>query len=302
MVETRISQFDFFQAIMLMMLSAASLALAAAFGKYLTALSILSVIIFIRFATPFLLLSVLAITKPKYLTIPLDLRSIFPHILRAIFTVISQYCFFILLAHKSLLVATILFSTSGLFSPFIARSFFKTQIKVKTLVAITISFIGIVISLGVTSGFFSTYTIIGLLAGFFNAASQITSHYCSKRINPISNNFLMYGFSTLLALIMLVITGATDNVLIMFNNLHLHDYFMIILFSIFSLSNQFFRISAYRLVNKAASLAPYLYTSIIFSGILDWLLHHIHPTWNNYFGAFIIILGVTMMSYRKTGK
>lgn len=82
-------------------------------------------------------------------------------------------------------------------------------------------------------------------------------------------------------------------------NVNLWFLFFLLLFSLFSIGNQTYRLMAYNKVNKSSSLAPFLYMVIFFSGVIDWVFYNIKPEWNVLMGVCIIIFGGVIMSIRK---
>ena len=195
-----------------------------------------------------------------------------------------------------------LYSTNGIFSPFLARIFFKHQIKIKTFAAIVIGVIGVAITLGPIKQLNTFYILIGLLSGLFGACSQITLHYTSKQQNPITINFFNYGLASLISLFLIFIMTPHIGSIHIGALLSRHGIAIIIIFSLFSIANKISRSLAYARINKAASLAPFLYSTLIFSAFIDWIWLGIIPMWYTYMGIAIIILSGVIMSIRFPGK
>lgn len=295
MKQQRVSNKDYYTSMLLALVSALFLALTGAFGKQLTLMDNLPLVLFLRFFTPFILLAILYfLFSRKNIT----KNELVPSLLRAIFIVISQYCLFFLLSRGSVLLAILLYSTNSIFSPFLARIIFGAEIKVKTLIAILIGFIGVIITLGTNNSLLSIGTMIGLLSGFFGSCSQLTLHYASKRQDPITNNFITYTISSLLSLAILLIITHTINPSNLNFLLSWKTTGILILFSLFSITNQVSRSLAYKRINKAASLSPFIYTSLIFSAIIDHIWLGIVPTWHVYCGIAIILSASILMAIR----
>lgn len=53
--------------------------------------------------------------------------------------------------------------------------------------------------------------------------------------------------------------------------------------------NKTFRGKAYNKVNNASKLTPFLYTAIIFSGLLDWMVYNVVPDYLSIIGATLIM-------------
>jgi len=299
MKHTPISTKDHHIALSFGLLSGLFLSLSGAFGKSLTTFADLSIIIFIRFFGPFILIliSYLFFRKQQNHKI-----SLWIYLLRAMFITISQYCLFYLLGHGNILLAILLYSTHGMFTPFLEKIVFKYEIKIKTFIAILLGIIGVGITLGPIRHISSLTLCIGLCSGFFAACSQITLHHASKQQDPITINLLNYGFSSLIALFLVLIRIPSINISSIESFFGWHGVVIILLFSLASIGNQVSRSFAYARLNKAASLTPYIYSSLIFSALIDWIWLGIMPMWYTYVGITIIILSSVIMSIRSPGQ
>ena len=292
----RISQKDFFTSIGLVLLSTICLAISAGFWKYLTTLGSLQVVIFIRFFFPLLLSSIWVLVK----RLKMQIRSIWPHVLRAIVVLAAQYSLLYVLARTNLLLATLLYSTSGLFSPMLLYIFLRVRASNKTIIAIVISFIGVAIAIGTWRNIIAPISLIGLLSGLFTAAGQIIQHRTSKSDNIMVINLVLFGLCSLFSLLLLLLSPATWRIHLNFSNqLSLPILGIILAFSFLSIANQTLKNAAFKYVNKATSLAPFLYATIIFSGVIDWLWYDIVPQQHTIIGVGIIIIGGVIMSVRK---
>ncbi|MCL1127582.1 DMT family transporter [Shewanella surugensis] len=292
---SRISNQDFIVSVILMLCSAVSLSLVALLGKELTTLIDFSVLVFLRFFIPFLILLWIAIILFDE---KVDFSQWRIHIFRSLLTVSSQYCLFFYLLNGSLLVGTLLFTTSGLFLPFISYLCFRTEIKIKTCVATVVSFMGVAFILH-SSGGMSWIIFVGLLSGFLNACSQVTMHYSSKRGSAFDVTLMMFAFSSLYTLVIVLILGKLPTLTALFMA-GTHDMLWVIIVSlaILTISNQALRTKAYRYVNKPASLTPFYYMTIIFSAVLDWVYYDKSLQWNTYIGFLFIFIAAIGMSWR----
>lgn len=165
-----------------------------------------------------------------------------------------------------------------------------------------ISFIGIALILKPTDGV-DELMILGLMAGFFNACSQVTMHYCSKTSDTFSMTLAMFALTSLYSFLLLLATGHSHELkMTILQGDNAQFWLLIIIMGILTISNQSFRTKAYRYVNKPATLTPFLYTSIVFSGVLDWWVYHRLPEWNTYAGSVLIFLGGIIMAWRGKSR
>lgn len=196
-------------------------------------------------------------------------------------------------------MGTLLYSTSGLFSPIISRIWLKINVPAKTVISIVISFIGVSIALDVWQLHITLVMVIGLISGVLAAFSQITQHYTSKHDSHYTSNIYLFGCSSLFSLLLLAPSAIHYHQWHEIINVNLSFLFFLLLFSLFSIGNQTYRLMAYNKVNKSSSLAPFLYMVIFFSGVIDWVFYNIKPDWNVLMGVCIIIFGGVIMSIRK---
>lgn len=292
----RISQKDFFTSAGLCLLSTLCLALSASFWKYLTTLGPLQTIVFIRFFFPWLFISLWYFFKHQKIKI----SSIRPYILRAIIVLIGQYSLLYVLSQEDLLLATLLYSTSGLFSPILLYVFFKVRASNKAIISIFIGFIGVAVALGTWQNIFSPISLIGLLSGLMTAASQLIQHKTSKSDNVMTMNFVLFGLCSLFSLPLLFLNSENWQMsLQFFDQFSLAILGVILAFSFFSIANQTLKNAAFKYVNKATTLLPFFYAVIIFSGIIDWIWLGVVPQLHTIIGVAIIIAGAGVISMRK---
>lgn len=298
MSDARISDRDFAISIGLMLSAAVALSLVTLFAKELTDLAGLHAAIFLRFFLPFLVLVWIAATV-------LDEKLVFGnwriHGWRALCSLGAQYCLFYYLSQGSLLFGTLLFSTSGLFLPFLTRLCYGTEIKPRTLAATLISFVGVFIALNPVANF-DWVMLVGLASGLLNAGSQAVAHRESKQMSTLAATITMFGFCSVAAFAILAATGGLATLTPLFTESHdaRDELFAVVAaFSIVTISNQTLRSKAFRYVNKPSSLSPFYYTAIVFSALLDWSIYGLVPTWHAYLGGALILGGGALMAWRK---
>lgn len=292
----RISHKAFFTAASLATASTLCLALSAALWKYLTTLSALSITLFIRFFIPFIIVGVfMGVARIKLKT-----KSIHHLLIRSIFVFIAQYALLYVIARSNLLKATLLYSTSGLFLPVIMYLFLKVKATKQALISIIVSFIGIAIALGSWEDLIEPTSLLGLASGLFTAFAQMIQHRASKSDHPMSINFYLYGFCSVFTLVIASITPAFwQQSLSFFSHIAFTTACVVLLFSVLSISNQYLKNLAFKYVNKASSLVPFLYMTIIFSGVIDWIWLGLIPSLRTRIGCLVVILGGVIMSSRK---
>lgn len=292
-----ISNRDFAIGIILMLLAALNLSIVALFGKEITADAGLATAIFLRFFAPFLVLAWVVLVL-------LDQRVEFGdwriHVYRSVLALAAQFCFFYYLSQGTLLTATLLFSTSGLFLPFVTYFSARMEIKRRTLLAVILSFLGVTISLNPAAGV-SWAMLIGLSAGFLNACSHAVAHHQAKHVSTLSATLAMFGLCSVASFLVLIAGGNWPQLprSDLENQLGFeHTLVVMLAFAVFTISNQGLRSKAFRYVNKPASLSPFYYSAIVFSGLLDWWIYGRPPGFHVYVGTGLILIGGIIMARR----
>lgn len=284
-----ISQKDFYTSIFLVLLSTVCLSLAAAFWKEFSTKASLPLVTFFRFFSPCLLLGIWIFLRKKKIRIS-KLQS---HIYRALAVTGGQFLLLYVLTQTNLLLATLLYSTSGLFAPLLMFLFLKVRASNRAIISIIVSFAGVAIALGSWSQIWAPISLLGLLSGLLTAIGQLIQHQASKSERIIMMSFILFGFCSLFSLPLFLTAPFSSP------TFNLPILGIILTFGCFTVANQILKTAAYKKVNKASTLSPFLYATIIFSGLIDWVWKGIVPPFHTTLGILIILFGATLMSLRK---
>ncbi len=136
--------------ILFVLSSTFSVSINGLLSNYLTEQISLEWLGFLRFLMPaMLLMLVLLCSKlrlpPKALLVPLSIR--------ALCIAGCQLCFIISLSQLSLVESVVLFGTGPLFIPVLEKLIFSVKLKVSTIAALAMTFIGVLLLSGSLSGF-----------------------------------------------------------------------------------------------------------------------------------------------------
>lgn len=288
---------NYFHAIALMLISSLCITLNGLVGKTLLISYALPLVMFLRYLFPTLISLWLAIVDrwPTF-----EKKYLIHYAIRSLFGLLSQYAWFFYLIHGSILDATLLLMTSPLFVPILLRLLQKTPIQHEQWFSIVIGFIGVGFILKPNQQILNFYALIGLCSGLFNALSQVYYHKIVKSIQVKNANLYMYSFSSIFALIPLIFYWHD---LINFS----HDFsatstqanlFLFVCLAFIGMTSKTFRGKAYKKVDKASRLTPFLYMSIIFATIFDWIAYHQLPDLLSVIGAlFILISGLIFIFF-----
>ncbi|MTI00234.1 EamA family transporter [Roseibium sp. RKSG952] len=259
---------------------------------------------FLRFLAPFALFSIaiLAVRREAILWGRWNY-----HAIRALFVFLGQIFYFLALQHGSLLIATTLYATSGLFVPFLSRLFFGISLSAMTLLAIAISFTGVLVMLDPAAGL-KGYVVFGFLAGLLNGCSQTVQHKQTRQADALAIGFVTYAICSLLALANLFLVagqnmpGFTSAAPVSgpagaAGDFEIIEIFMVL--GIGTVGNQIFRSLAYKHVHSPAFLTPFYYSYIAFSGLLGWIAYKEKPELHAMLGFVILLLGMVVGSLQK---
>lgn len=281
-----------------MLLSTFTLALNSFVAKLLTDYFSTSEVVFLRVFLPAIIMLIIAAciqwqwpSKAAWQTFTI----------RAIFIVLCQNCFLVALDTLTLVEAVILFSTGPLFIPLIERVLFKAKLNWLLLPTMLLMFAGVIIQNVHTDGIQWRWSLlIGLGAGLFNACSQITLFRASKINLPM---MVINGWSFALAALFMV-------PILIFHTGQWHFYqgfaidpsnfnllSMVALIGLSTSATQLFRGKAYRLASSNSSLAPLIYTNLLFALLFQLIFYDTVLSSAQIIGSTLIVLACLINTF-----
>lgn len=274
------------------LLSSVCIATLGLFGKLGIAIDSLSLLVFLRFFFPIVIV-VPFLWAAGFLK-HISMSHFSSQLVRCLCVSASAYCFFYYLKSASILNVSLLYNTGPVFIPLFSRIFYKHKIDLVEVLSILISIVGLCFILNPDQGIFDHRGIFGILSGIFMAGSQTIFGENAKREHVGSNLFYLFFFPTLFAIpALLLFPPSGSQVGAVFGHVPMLLIFLGIALS--SIFNQVLRGFAYTHA-KAASLAPFLYFSAIVAALLDWGLFDVYPTIPALIG-FLLILGASILKY-----
>lgn len=282
--------------VIFMLISTFSLSLNSLLAKFLSESLSIEMLSFLRFLFPaVLLLWLMALTK---WAVP-DRRMWQALGVRAFCIAASQLCFLFAINRLSLVETVVLFSTGPLFIPLLEKLLFKIQIKNTTLINLAITFTGVLLMAGGTSGIeLKPELLVGLGAGVFNAGSQVSLYRVSKgSLSPIALN--AWGFLLAAVIILPVAIFQTDALVLQQTVNNMTDiqtllFPMLILLAVCIVNTQVFRVKAYQLSSSSSQLAPLIFTNLIFSFVWQIIFFNQSLEWNKVTGISLIIIATLL--------
>jgi len=251
--------------------------------------------LFFRFAMPLLFVFPGAFKLKAHL---FEWPTLKYFLLRSFLIFMTQICFIFYLSYGSLLDAVLLMSTGPLFMPLLARIFMKKELKRKTIFCLLIGFVGVACILRPTNGLIDWHALIGLCSGLFLASTQIALHKVTRLATVMQQLFLIFLFSAMMAGCFMLFFSSTYDLIRQITDTTV--LFIFIGFAISSVFNQVLRSLAYRYVHNPATVAPFMYFSLVFAMILQWLVFNQLPNFMSIIGAALVVLaGLFMRPWKR---
>ena len=276
-----------FGSVFWMILAMLCVSLATFLAALLGAHFPLDLLLFMRFFVPLVLFFWLYLVTNR---IP-NIAYMKHHALRALSTVLGQYCLFYFLFKQNMTTATLMYCTTSFFMPFLSMLFYGKRITIAELIFIVLGFYGVMLVLHPSGHYFSWLMLIGLGSGFFNGCTQVITHRISSQQDPFDATFLVYvmcSFWSLIPVLFLWHTHEWGYVAMFFDKSSV--LLIMIGFAVCGISNFTFRTKAYHFSADSSKLAPLLYLPIIFSAWLDHMYFHKTFGIQDFIGMFIVVL------------
>lgn len=245
-------------------------------------------IIFFQSLCSWLLIAPFAMMKGKDFLVTKHFPMI---LLRTLLGLGATLLIILALSTVTLAEASVLNNTSPLFVPFIAFLFFKERINHDLWWGLIIGFIGIIIIMRPGFSAVSIGLVYALISGLFSASLIIAVRHIAHE------NFLrimFYYFLILWALMLPLIffRWATPPPIV---------WVYLLCSGVVMIGAQLLLGGALRNASSQ-EVAPFLYTVVIFSGLLDWLFWGIKPDLLAVVGMIVVIAGgilTTLFSKKK---
>lgn len=247
--------------------------------------------LFLRFSVP-LCFVLCYFGFRKSLVKEISFRGTGKHVLRAVAVLISQLSLFYYFTRGNLTNGVMLLNTAPMFMPIITYVFFRHKTRVIVWFSLLVSFSGVLLILKPTHEAIDPFSIFGFISGLAMAVSQVIYGVNRESDTLVNNMFLYYFYTSILSGICLVCflgAGGFQRDFLLSSH---HGIFLpilaILLVGIGTAMNQLLWGTAYSYA-RPASLSPFIYLAVVFSAIVDNLLHPgmIH--------GFSFILGIVLV-------
>ncbi len=204
--------------------------------------------------------------------------------LRTIFGLIGLYCISSALQTESLGNVVVLNNTAPFFVPFIAWIWLKERILHRLWFGLIVGFVGILIVLRPAISHFNAGLILALLSGLATGLLIVAT----KRI--AHEDFLKVLFYYFLIIWVILAPFLFTNWTLPPPKIWLY----LILAAISSILAQLSFTAAFRYA-PPQEVAPFVYTSVIFSGLIDWIIWEVTPDLFSFIGWVVVCTGGVMV-------
>ncbi len=216
------------------------------------------------------------------------------HLLRAVFVTITQFSIFYYLSKGSLLNGTVLLNTGPLYIPIIEWLLIGHKLGKSTLVSLIVAFIGVILILQPGTDLFSFLSFVGLLAGFTQACSQVLYGIHVREQKVVVNLFLLFFLCSCISLLPLLVSYfvfsyQTTQYSLLFTSKEWYLLFFLFILASANVLTQFYRGQAYSKGGKPATLASFLYLSVLFAAFFDWLIFDLTPNIFSILGTILVV-------------
>jgi drug/metabolite transporter (DMT)-like permease len=212
-------------------------------------------------------------------------RHLGEHLVRGLAGLASMACFFYAIARLPLASAVLLNYCLPLFLPVIERVWLGEHFPHAIWPPIGVGFLGVLVILRPGSGLFTPVSLVGLSAAVFAALAQVGIRRLTAT-EPVTR--IVFYFA-------LIATAASALPVIgSWRNPEPEAWLAILALGLFATVAQFLMTSAYQFA-PAALIGPFIYSGVVFAGILDWLVWEKLPDAMFVGGAALVVLAAVLM-------
>lgn len=213
---------------------------------------------------------------------------------RAVFGTMASFCYTISIHYIPIVNGTLLFNTAPLFIPLLAMIFLKAKVERSTWTAVIIGFVGIIVIIKPTAAIFTqTGNLIGIFSGISLAVAYLLMKLLTATDPGIRIIFYYLGIGTLVQIPVLLFSESLPSS---------QSCVYAVLAGVMLLVAQLALVTGYKYA-KAAQIGIYQYTSVVFVGLLNWLLWGAVPTGGEAIGALLVAMaGIIIIRSRGENK
>lgn len=210
---------------------------------------------------------------------------------RAIFGCAASFLYMLSMLYIPIVNATLLFNTAPIFIPLLAMFFLKVHIARNIWFAIVLGFLGIIIIVKPTSDILTKPgNLIGLASGISLAVAYLLIKILSATETKLRIVFYYLCVGALIQVPLLLFAGPLPVV---------ESCAWAALSGIVLVLAQVALVEAYSLA-EASQVGVYQYSTIVFVGLMDWLIWGIVPSLFDLFGVILVVLAGILIIRQKS--
>lgn len=203
------------------------------------------------------------------------------HFCRAAFGCAASLSYMLSMHYIPLVNSTLLFNAAPIYLPILAIVLTKAEVSKRTWFAIFLGFVGVIIIIKPTLQILQQPgDLIGLASGISLAIAYFTIKLLSSTDPSFRIIFYYFFLSVLLQLPLLFWAGDFPPV---------HAVLYASLAGLSLLLAQFFIVEGYRYA-PVSKIGVFQYTSVVFVGLLNWIIWGTLPTLSEVLGVFLVVL------------
>jgi len=212
------------------------------------------------------------------------------HLLRGTVGMAAMYCFFFVIAKLGLAEALLLNYSLPLFIPIVERAWLGEPTPRGIWKPVTLGMLGLVLILKPGLGLFRPAALVGVMGAMFAATAQVGVRRLTLTESVTKIVFYFSVCSTVIGLgpaLFAWVTPATASIPVILG--------MVVAGTV----AQLLMTRAYQLA-PAAEVGPFIYGSVVFAAVFDWLIFARHPDALSTLGtAIVIIAGILALRVRR---
>jgi drug/metabolite transporter (DMT)-like permease len=208
-------------------------------------------------------------------------RRPWPHAARALAGLAAMYCSFYALAHMRLADALVLGYTAPLFMPFLAKFWLGEEIPAGLGRVLAAGFLGVGLILRPGFGIFQPAALAGLAAGLLGAVAQVGIRGLT-RTEPVLRIVFYFG---LIGSVVSALPAAAGG----WREPSPKLWVLLAAMGAVASAAQLLLTRAYREA-PPARVGPFIYSAVVFAGLLDWVFWGKLPDVLSAAGAGLVIL------------
>ena len=212
------------------------------------------------------------------------------HVIRSLAGLGAMYCFFYAIAHMRLADAVLLNYSLPMFMPFVESLWLGEPFPRRLWSPIGLGFLGVLFILKPGLGVFEPVALVGLLAALFAAVAQVGVRRLTQT-EPVTRIVFYFGvIATGVSALPLPFAWVTPEGL----------WVVLLLTGVFATLAQLFLTRAYAHA-PASRVGPFIYSAVVFAGVLDWAFWGRLPDRMSLCGAALVCAaGILALRLRDT--